>query len=136
MDEGKLAVEAGDYFTEWSGGFEYTFVGVFHTGADLGLLSEYLYDDRDVDVSTVFEDDLFIATRLTFNDVQSTELLLGVIFDTDSDSTLWFVEGSRRLGESWTLDFEVRAFNGIASEDPQSGFRKDDYLQLSLARHF
>jgi hypothetical protein len=126
----------GDRFTALAGGFEYTFVGIFHTGTDLGLLSEYIHDDRDVEDSTSFEDDVFIGARLSFNDVQSTGLLLGAIFDTDSDSTVWFLEGSRRIGENWTLDLEVRAFNGITRNEPLSGFQNDDFLQFQLARHF
>nr|NIS70959.1 hypothetical protein [Pseudomonadota bacterium] len=126
----------GDRFTALAGGFEYTFVGVFNTAADLGLLAEYLYDDRGDKATTPYEDDVFIGTRLTFNDAQSTELLGGVIIDTDSDATLWFFEGSRRLGESWTLDLEARLFNGITSEDPLFGFQKDDFLHLTLSRHF
>jgi hypothetical protein len=129
----------GDRFTALAGGFEYTFVGVFNTAIDVGLLAEYLYDDRDDEIAIAtapFEDDVFMGTRFTFNDAQSTELLAGVIFDTDSDTTLWFLEGSRRLGENWTLDLEVRAFNGITSDDPLFGFQKDDFLQLTLSRHF
>jgi hypothetical protein len=126
----------GDRFTALAGGFEYTFFGVFNTAADLGLLAEYIYDDRGDKATTPYEDDVFIGTRLTFNDVQSTELLGGVVIDTESDATLWFFEGSRRLGENWTLDLEVRLFNGISPGDPLFGFQKDDFLQLRLARHF
>jgi hypothetical protein len=127
----------GDRFTALAGGFEYTFVGVLNTAVDVGLLAEYIYDGRGDDApATPFEDDVFVGTRVTFNDVQSTELLAGVIIDTDSDTTLWFLEGSRRLWENWTLDMEVRAFNGTSPGDPLFGFHRDDYLQLTLARHF
>ena len=126
----------GDRFTALTGGLEYTYVGLFNTAIDLGLLSEYLYDDRGVKATTPFEDDVFMGTRLTFNDVQSTDILAGVIFDTDDNTTFWFLEGSRRLGENWTVDLEVRAFNKLTSNDPLFGFRKDDYLQLQFARHF
>ncbi len=123
----------GDRFTALAGGFEYTFVGVFNTAADLGLLAEYLYDDRDDEIKRAtapFEDDVFIGARLTFNDAQSTELLAGLIIDTDSDTTLWFLEGSRRLRENWTLDLEVRAFNGISSDDPSSASTKTTSFSL------
>jgi hypothetical protein len=126
----------GDRFTALAGGFEYTFVGVFNTAADLGLLAEYLYDDRGDKATTPYEDDVFIGTRLTFNDAQSTGFLGGVVIDTDSDTTLWFFEGSRRLGENWMLDLEARLFNGISPGDPLFGFQKDDFLQLTLSRHF
>jgi hypothetical protein len=129
----------GHRFTALAGGFEYTFFGVFNTGVDVGLLAEYLYDNRDEETARAtapFENDVFIGTRVGLNDPQNTELLAGVIIDIDSDATVWFLEGSRRLGENWTLDLEVRAFNGIPPGDPLFGLHKDDYIQLTLARHF
>lgn len=126
----------GDSFTSATGGFEYTFVGVAESDIDLGLVSEYLSDDRD-ELLTPFEDDLALGLRLTFNDAQSTELLFSVIADLDSDARLWSLEGSRRLRERWKLSVEARIFRDIPPEDfLLFGFRDDDFIQVDLARFF
>ena len=72
-----------DTFVAMTGGFEYTFIGIFDTLMDLGVLTEYLYDDR-ADRSTVpFQDDVLTGMRLSVNDEQSTTALFGVIIDRD-----------------------------------------------------
>ena len=127
----------GDSFAAATAGFEYTFVGVAESGIDVGIVSEYLFDDRDEDALTAFEDDLALGVRLTFNDAQSTELLFGVIADLDDDARLWSLEGSRRLQESWKLSVEARIFSNIPPEDFfLFGLRDDDFIQVELARFF
>jgi len=127
----------GDSFAAATAGFEYTFVGVAESGIDVGIVSEYLFDDRDEDALTPFEDDLALGVRLTFNDAQSTELLFGVIADLDDDARVWSLEGSRRLRESWKLSVEARIFSDIPPEDSfLFGLRDDDFIQVELARFF
>ncbi len=125
-----------EHFLALVGGFEYTFVGALGSAADLGVLFEYLYDDRKEETQTPFEDDIFMGFRLTLNDVQSTEALFGLIFDRHSSAKFWNLEASRRLGESWKLSLEARAFESIPMDDPFFSFRKDDYIQLDLAWYF
>lgn len=48
----------GESFFAWTGGVEYTFVNVAQTGVDLGILSEWLYDDRAEKATTPFENDV------------------------------------------------------------------------------
>ncbi len=123
-------------FTALTGGFEYTFYGVFETDADVGLLAEYLYDSRGNDAPLPFENDVFLGVRVGFNDIQTTELLAGAIVDPDSGATAASLELSRRLGSSWRLSVEARAFMGFPESDPGFAFRKDDYLQVELAWYF
>ena len=118
------------------GGFEYTFFNVFGSGAELGALSEYLYDERGNEAPTPFEDDVFVGTRLAFNDEQSTDLLAGVIFDRDSSARFISIEGSRRLGASFKLMVNARAFTGVPNTDQFFTFRSDDYIHLALAWYF
>jgi hypothetical protein len=74
----------GDRYIAFTGGFERTLVGVFGSSTDLGLLAEYLYDSRGLKATTPFQNDLFLGTRLAFNDVQGSELLTGAIIDLES----------------------------------------------------
>jgi hypothetical protein len=126
----------GERFTALTGGFEYTVVGILDSAADLGLLSEWLYDDRGREASTPLQDDVLLGCRLTLNDVQSTEALIGLMFDRHSQAKSWNLEASRRLGESWKLSLEARAFEKIPPKDSFYGMRKDDYVQLELAWFF
>jgi hypothetical protein len=123
-------------YTALTVGFEYTFVGIAESNADLGVISEILYDDRGDDALTPFADDILLGARITLNDEQSTDFLLGVIFDNDDDSRLISLESSRRLGANWKITVEGRTFVNISSTDLLAGVRKDDYLQLELARYF
>ncbi len=117
-------------------GLEYTLSGVFGTGMDLGLLAEYLYDERGKQATTPFQDDVFAGMRLGFNDVQSTEMLMGVIFDRTTSGRFYNIEASRRLGSNWKLNLEARAYAGLPPTDILYGLHKDDYFQLELARYF
>ncbi len=123
-------------YTALTGGFEYTLVGILQTKYDLGLLAEYLFDDRGKDGTTPFDNDMMLGGRFTFNDVQSTELLAGFIFDLDNDSRSAFIEASRRIGDAWKLSVEARSFFNIEFNDALYTLLNDDYLQAELAWYF
>ncbi len=126
----------GERYSAAVAGFEYTLYSVFDSGADLGLLTEYLYDDRGRRATTPFEDDLFVGARLAMNDAASSELLAGVITDLSNGSRTFSLEASRRFGEHWKLNLEARLFSNIASGDLLAAQRDDDYVQLELAYYF
>lgn len=128
-------VDTGHYLA-MTGGFEYTFVGIAETQMDLGVLSEYLYDDRGNQATTPFANDVMIGTRLTMNDAQSSDLLAGIIFDLDHQSYLFNLEASRRLGENWKLNVEARANGRQDTTDILYNLRNDTYLQAELAWYF
>jgi len=116
-------------------GFEYTLVGIAHTVMDLGFVVEYHYSDERINV-TAFDNDLATALRFVLNDAQSTEVLAGVFTDVDTQTIGSFVEASRRLGESWTLEAQLRAFHGTKENRPLYSFRFDDFAQIDLNYHF
>ncbi len=127
---------SGNRFHALTTGFEYTFVGIFESILDLGLISEYLYDSRDKDISTPFQNDIMLGSRLTFNDEQSTEFLLGMIVDADDGETFYNLEASRRLGEAWKINVEARVFSNISQNSPLFSIRNDDYISIDLAWYF
>ncbi len=124
-----------NYFAS-TAGFEYTFFDVYETGLDIGILGEYLYDSRGQNFQTLFEDDFLVAVRFALNDVQSTELLAGIIFDRTSSAKFYNIEASRRFGDSFKLDLEARFFSGIPKTDPAYLLRDDDHVRLELSYHF
>lgn len=117
-------------------GVEYSFYGVFESSTDLGLVMEYLYDNRGVTASTPFEDDLFVGLRLALNDEQSSEALIGCIADIDDSSRFCSVETSRRLASNWVFTLEARVFNNIDVGDLLFSLRQDDFIQAEFAYHF
>ena len=126
----------GHGFYAATGGFEYTFYGVFESPADIGLVMEYLYDDRGKTSPSPFNDDVMMGLRLTLNDEQNTEALLGVIADVDTDAMLYSIEASRRLGERWKLNIEGRLYQYLPASDPLYAYRDDDFIEVELAYYF
>jgi len=127
----------GRAFVAATTGFEYTFVGIADTAVDLGLVGEWLFDDRGEEAPSLFEDDLFAGLRLTLNDAQSTDLLAGVISDLSGDGHLASVEASRRIGDRYRLSIEARLFINPRPDAPLAyPLRRDSYLQVELARFF
>ena len=119
-----------------TGGFEYTFYGVFDSDINLGSLAEYSYDSRDKTQRGVFDRELFVGARLAFNDVQSSELLAGFVVDTEKGSQTFRLEGNRRIGDSWKATIEMQLFSNIDASDPLVALAEDDYLLFELARYF
>jgi hypothetical protein len=119
------------------GGFEFTLYQLAESTADVGLLFEYQYDGRnELEPVTIADNDLFVATRLAFNDVQDTTLLAGASYDTDTGEVFLNIEAERRFGEDWFGELRVRAFSGAKQGDDTYWLQKDDYLQLSISRYF
>jgi hypothetical protein len=118
------------------GGFEYTLFGVFQSNADLGLLVEYLRDDRLNKSVLPFQNDLFAGMRLALNDPEDTQILAGVIQDLQKSTRLYSLEASRRLGESWKMSLEARLFTAVDSADLLAAQRDDDFVQLELVYYF
>ena len=100
------------------------------------MIAEYLYDSRGQAALTPFEDDLMIGLRFAWNNVQSSELLAGVITDLDTSARALNIEASTRIGSSWKLSGRARGFAGLNASDLYYPLRKDGYIQLELARYF
>lgn len=140
----------GDRFAAFNAGFERTLVGVMGSRTDLGLVVEYLYDERgDEAFDTLFERDVALGTRFTLNDAADTQALAGVIVDRDTHERVFSLEASRRLGDSWLLALESRVFAGadeldvdaplqelLLPRERSAPLQRDDYLQLELTRYF
>lgn len=119
-----------------TGGFEYTFVGIADSDADLGLVTEYLYDDRDEQATSFFQNDVLLAFRLAMNDAQSTEALFGIIYDLDLDEFLLSLEASRRFAGRWIATLEARSFNHADNSSLLKSIARDDFIQLDITYYF
>ncbi|WP_148639405.1 hypothetical protein [Aquimarina longa] len=118
-------------------GLEYTFSNIDTNGLDIGILGEYLYDERDELTLNSLQNDVFLGSRIAFNDTKDTSILIGGITDLESSSTIFSLEASRRFGTSWTAEIEARIFNEIAIEDRVlSNFKEDSFFRFSISKYF
>jgi len=117
-------------------GFEYTFGNVGGTGLDVGVLTEYIYDQRGTAADTPYSRDIFAGTRLALNDVAATEVLIGAVVDTGGGGTFFNLEAERRFRNGWKLSLENRVFTGTSHGDPLHPFRDEDHARLVLKRFF
>jgi hypothetical protein len=131
------------HFNALAAGFEYTVVGIADSSTDLGVVIEYLYDERDgllsaasQPVPAVFPNNITTAFRLALNDIQSTEVLLGLTTNIDDQSVAAFIEGSRRIGERIKAELELRTFGNTTNGTPLHSFRDDDFVQLNLGWYY
>jgi len=74
--------------------------------------------------------------RFAFNDAQSSEALVGLLWDRDSSGKLLKIEASRRIGSSWLLEMEGRFLFDTSPSDPAFALSRDDYLELFLTYNF
>ncbi|HED19670.1 MAG TPA: hypothetical protein ENI74_09240 [Gammaproteobacteria bacterium] len=138
--EGLWRAEHGDHFLATVGGFEYTLYQLVESTADLGLLLEYSWDGRSSNPAeappVIFDDDIFMGTRLTLNDVQDSELLVGIVVDRGTRASQLSVEAERRLDNNWKLELESRWFINSGNSGLVSTFRNDSYVTLRVSRYF
>jgi len=135
--------EEEDFYAA-TGGFEYTFVRVAETNMDLGIVGEWAYDERREDATTWYQNDVMAGFRLAVNDSASTEVLAWLTKDLDVSAKTVNVEASRRFGDNWKLNLELRVFIIPDKKDPLYALtgdflyslRDDDFLQLELVYYF
>jgi len=128
--------KAQDFFALVAG-LEYTFSNIDKNGLDIGLLGEYLYDERDELALNSMQNDVFLGSRIAFNDTQDTAILIGGISDLESNSTIFSIEASRRIGSNWKAEVEARIFNNIDSDEMiLSNFQEDSFLRFSVSKFF
>lgn len=85
---------------------------------------------------TAFDNDIFMGIRISPNDVQSTEFLVGGAVDIDTRSLFMSVEASRRIRDRWKVEFDARIFANVHESELFYDLRNDSFLQLRIARYF
>ena len=117
-------------------GAEHTVFDLFESAASLTLLAEWLYDERGERATSVWANDLFLAGFLSFNDVQGTELVGGLLSDLDHDSIAVNLEFKRRISNSWL--FRVESIVNLRSdpEDLTYDGRRDSFFGIDFTVNF
>lgn len=117
-------------------GFEYSFYDIQGTGADLGIVAEYLMDDRGKDGPALLQNDALIGLRFALNDVNSSEALLGVITDLDGDGNLLSLSASRRIGNSVKATVEYTGWSTDKASSSLLALDREDNVRVELSYFF
>lgn len=129
-----------DDFIAMQAGFEYTYVGIFESVADLGLLLEYGWDSRgeadENSLGAAVQNDIFFGSRIAFNDIQSSEVLMGLGADLDHNAYSFLIEANRRFGESIKVSFDLRLLQSNEPLDSLYFVKDDDHMQLAVEWYF
>jgi hypothetical protein len=104
-----IDLRVADYY-QFGMGVEHTLTGVVGD-ADLGLIGEYYYyntfnrgDDiaDDLALFQVFQNDLFLGLRYTFNDASDSSIIAGAIIDLEYEE------------QSYSVKYETRFFDVLS----------------------
>ncbi len=100
--------EAMSDYAQLSCGVERSFYNLY--GADTGLYLEYyhyIYSDdskiKNVDISEVYDHDVFLALKTDLNNVNSTTLQVGMLYDTHNAEQIRKIEFSTRIFDTIIL---------------------------------
>lgn len=111
-------------------------------GYDSTFLVEYqrIFTDEENLASFPLQNDIFLAWRLSFNDINSKQLTFSSVFDLESSELSGFaqVAYSQRLLESWKIEFAILDYF-IPEDAPLSGlgfFRDNENASLKLQKFF
>lgn len=82
-------------------------------GADVTFYAEYyryIYQDdtkvKNVDLSEIYDDDLFLALKLNFNDTRSSEIKAGMLYDLGNSEKVFKIEAGMRVLDRFLLHGE------------------------------
>jgi len=117
-------------------GFEYSFYDIQGSGFDLGIVGEYLFEDRDEAEADILQNDVLIGLRLALNDAASTEALAGVIVDLDEDEQLYSLEASRRFGSNFKASFAYTGWSDGETPSSLTPFDREDNVRFELGYFF
>jgi len=75
----------------------------------------YLYMDENkienIDLSEIYDNDVFLATRIVSNDVSNTEMKLGLLYDLKKNETLYKLEGKSKISDAFIAKLEILHFS-------------------------
>ena len=125
----------GGYFSSVLG-FEHTLYKLIGDLGDLGLLMEYSFDSRRSRSSDSLQDDIFIAARLTLNDSDDTQMLLGSILDLDGDGQMYQIDFGKRLNDSLTFGIKGAIYQNGKYNSNLYILRQDSWLEINLKQYF
>ena len=116
-----------------AGGIEYTYYGIRNTQSDLGVIVEYAFDDRN---DNPFNNEGIIGLRWSMNDVKSSSLLAGYLFDMRGNSNRFQTEFEQRITDDLKLFLDLSLNGSIDETDFTHQFKEDSQITIKIAKYF
>ena len=113
-------------------GAEYTVYSLLGSAAELSLIGEWNYDGRGRNATNIFQNDLFLAARLAFNDIKSTEVLGSMMNDFDTTTRVLTFELNRRISGRFSVHLEAIALLDVDAGDLSYASRRDSFVELNV----
>ena len=132
----KNAKNIRENFYSYTLGMEYLINNLFENKWDLTSFIEYHNDDRNNDSTDIFQNDLFLATRLNFNDTDGTEFLTSITLDTDGGGNTSTLELSSRITDNIRVTGSYNAYWSVNEKDILYSFRRDNYFLINITNYF
>ena len=137
-----ISYEAMADYMQLAFGLEHTLESV--SSLDITLFVEYYHYKifgegvRDVDIAELYDNDLFLATRITFFDTASSEIKGGILHDLSGDEEIIKVEAKSRLLDRFILkaEFLQTISKARAKRSLLAKFGNTSRAQVSLAYSF
>lgn len=116
--------KVGDYY-QFGVGVEHTLTGVAGD-ADLGLIAEYYYYNTftqgadiadDLALFQVFENDLFLGFRYTFNDASDSSVIAGAIIDLQYQEQSYSAKYETRFFDVLSATFDYAYINPSKTDE-------------------
>lgn len=117
-------------------GAERTLYSVFGSVADLTLLAEWHDDSRGRRATNAWANDIFAAAHVALNDVQGTQIAVGMLGDVSHNSRTLSVEFKRRLSDYWSLRVEAIANLRVDPRDIYYDARRDSFVAVHFNYNF
>ena len=132
----KNAKNIRENFYSYTLGLEYLINNLFENKWDLISFIEYHNDDRNNDSTDVFQNDLFLATRLNFNNIDGTEILTSITLDTDGGGNTSTLELSSRITDNIRVTGSYNSYWSLNNKDILHSFRRDNYFSINIINYF
>ena len=124
-------------------GVEHTLTQIYKE-SDLGLIAEYyryetLEDEKrdDLQLFELFQNDLFLGLRYSFNEGNDASIVGGVILDLDYDEQVYYLEYEGRIADMFKINFDYRYI--VPSQDYSTAFNlmgKHQRISLKMGYFF
>ena len=103
---------------------------------DLGIVLEYLWDERGDAATHPFQNDVLAGFRFALNDERSTDALFGIIQDLDGGATTLSLEASTRVFDAHRLSIEARHFANTNGDPSFGAFGNESFIKLDFSYFF
>ena len=147
-----VGLRVADYY-QFGLGVEHTLTGLVGD-ADLGLIGEYYYyntfkqeDDiaDDLALFQIFQNDLFLGLRYTFNDASDSSIIAGAIIDLEYEEQSYSVKYETRFFDVLSMKADYAYIKPSTTEptayalmglNPDGSIVAHQRVGINLAYHF